>query len=245
MNPMSVPPSSTTWPLFQQINRSRRAVRDFATTPIAREDLDALLAEACLAPSSLGLQPYALHVVESGEVKTRLAAACNGQKAARTAASLVVVVTGPGLTRQRVAESHAHYQTDSSLPQSSRDYHLKELQPVALVHRWWLLPLLAIVRGLLVLLSPTRSLIPLGGQGLRQWAARSAMLAAQTLMLAASARGIDSCPMEGFRSPDVANILNLPYGVVPVLVIALGYRAENARIEPQWRRPPEQMIHRH
>lgn len=246
MQPAASPESSAeTFALFQRLNRQRRAIREFAPEPVTDADLEAVLAEACLAPSSVGLQPYELHVVKSGEAKARLATACNGQRAAKSAACLVVIVAGPGISRRRIAEAEEHYQRDAGLPQRSRDYHLHELARVRWAHSRWLLPLLALLRGLFTLLSPARSLLPLGGQGLRQWGARSAMLAAQTLMLAATARGLDSCPMEGFSGPAVARVLDLPWDSAPVVVVALGQRAATARIEPQWRRALAQMIRTH
>ena len=71
------------------------------------------------------------------------------------------------------------------------------------------------------------------------------MLAAQTLMLAAAARGLDSCPMEGFDGPAAARALRLPHGATPVVIIALGHRTPDARIEPQWRRDGAAMVVRH
>jgi nitroreductase len=89
---------------------------------------------------------------------------------------------------------------------------------------------------LLSLWKPAFTLLPLGRAGVRHWAARSALLSAQTLMLSATARGLDTCPMEGFNAAKVARLLTLPRGSVVPLVIAIGYRAEGARVEPQSRR---------
>jgi nitroreductase len=84
--------------------------------------------------------------------------------------------------------------------------------------------------------SPVYSLLPLGPSGTRHWSARSALLAAQTLMLSASAHGVDTCPMEGFNPAKVSRLLGLRRGAVIPLVIAIGYRSEQARVEPQSRR---------
>lgn len=233
------------WPAFQQINRDRRAIRDFAAASLPQADLDAILDEACLAPSSQGLQPYELHLVTTHERKDHVAEACNGQRAARTSPCLVAVVVGPSISRQRVEEARQYYQSCAALPEKSRDYHLKDLRLLELVHHRLLWPLLGALRWLLTAVSPARSFLPLGAQGLRHFGARSAMLAAQNLMLAAAARGIDSCPMEGFSGPAVAKALGLPFGVVPVVVIALGYRSATARLEPQWRRDRALMVRNH
>ncbi|HRI10644.1 MAG TPA: nitroreductase family protein, partial [Nannocystaceae bacterium] len=41
----------------------RRAIRDFAPTPVPLAALRSIVADAALAPSSMGLQPYVMHVV--------------------------------------------------------------------------------------------------------------------------------------------------------------------------------------
>lgn len=84
-----------------------------------------------------------------------------------------------------------------------------------------------------------------GALGQPVLAARNATFAAQTLMLAAAAKGVDSCPMEGFSAPKLVEILSLPRGTVIPLVIALGYRSQNARIERQWRRSLTDLIVEH
>jgi nitroreductase len=61
-------------------------------------------------------------------------------------------------------------------------------------------------------------------------------------MLAAAARGVDSCPMEGFNARKVAKILQLPRGTVIPIIVALGIRRIDARLEPQWRRPFDKAV---
>jgi nitroreductase len=57
------------------------------------------------------------------------------------------------------------------------------------------------------------------------WASKNAMLAAQTLMLAATAHGLASCPMEGFDALRVRRALGIPSRYCIPVVIALGYQA--------------------
>lgn len=64
-------------------------------------------------------------------------------------------------------------------------------------------------------------------------------------MLAAAAKGIDSCPMEGFSASRIAGLLGLPRGTVIPVIIALGYRTPAARVEPQWRRPLADLLVEH
>ncbi len=52
---------------------SRRSVRAFLPTPVAREEVEAILAAASRAPSGTNMQPWKVHVV-TGAVKAALAA---------------------------------------------------------------------------------------------------------------------------------------------------------------------------
>lgn len=59
---------------YQQIVAERRSVRDFLTTPLTDAQIQEILADAQLSPSSCNTQPWLVHVV-SGEAKDRLSAA--------------------------------------------------------------------------------------------------------------------------------------------------------------------------
>ena len=54
---------------------------------------------------------------------------------------------------------------------------------------------------------------------------RSCGLMAQTLMLAARGKGLDSCPMDGFDFDAVGKLINLPDNHVIALMVAVGKRA--------------------
>lgn len=236
---------SQPWAAFQSANRLRRAVRKFKPTRLPEEDVRALLAEAAFAPSSGNLQPYELHWVRDAALKSRIALACNGQNAAASASDLVVVVASPALGQRTAAAQLANVEASTTLEAKSKDYYRKQIRKfdrllgLGSSALWTPLVLFA------ALLRPSLSLLPIGHSGSRHWAARNAIFAAQTLMLGAAAKGIDSCPMEGFSAPKIARLLALPRGAVVPVVIALGYRADDARIEAQWRRPLAEVVVAH
>lgn len=58
---------------------------------------------------------------------------------------------------------------------------------------------------------------------------RSAAMAAQTFMLSAKALGYDTCPMIGFNSETVAQLINLPDGHIITMIIALGKADQPAK----------------
>lgn len=131
------------------------------------------------------------------------------------------------------------------LPDNSKAYYRKQVGKFQKIlglgsSAFWS-PLLFLA----ALIRPSLSLLPVGHIGSRHWAARNAIFAAQTLMLGAAAKGIDSCPMEGFSASKVAKLLGLPRGAVVPIVIALGYRAGEARVEARWRRAISDLVVSH
>ncbi len=230
------------WDAFCAINAGRRAVRDFDGRPIPDRDLRAVLEQALLAPPSGNLQAYELHWVRDPGQKKLVAEACDGQRAAATAPTLVVVVAGPRIARRTIAAQRAYVAEATCLSPKSKAYHAKQLKTFDTFARIAPLLVWAPLHWLVSLLWPVLTLLPVGASGLRHWASRSAVYAAQTLLLAASACGLDSCPMEGFNAVRVARILGLPRGVVIPVVIALGHRAPDARLEPRWRRTLEAAV---
>lgn len=224
------------WAAFQALNRHRRAIRQFNTTPIPEKDIQELLAEAMLAPSSGNLQPYQLHWIRSANLKAEIAKACHGQQAASSAAEIIAISASPAIAKRTADEQLAYVEASTSFDSKSKAYYRKQIRMfnkflgIGASALWT--PLIYIAS----LIRPSLSLLPLGNIGSKNWAARNSLFAAQTIMLAAASKEIDSCPMEGFSTSQVARLLNLPRGTVIPIVIALGYRASDARVEGRWRR---------
>ena len=233
------------WDGFQAANRFRRAIRKFNSTTIPEDDVYALLTEAAFAPSSGNMQPYELHWIREPALKARVAAACNGQKAAASAADFIVLVASPALGLRTANEQLAHVESSTALGADSKAYYRKQVGMFQKILGVGSSPLWSPLVSLAALIRPTLSLILIGHIGGRQWAACNAIFAAQTIMLGAAAKGIDSCPMEGFSASRLAKLLDLPRGSVIPLVIALGYRADDARIEAQWRYPTVDIVVSH
>jgi nitroreductase len=70
-----------------------------------------------------------------------------------------------------------------------------------------------------------------------------AVIAAQNASLAAEANGLGTCYLGtvNYTADKIAEILNLPKGVVPVAVLAVGYPDENSELTP--RLPEEAVVH--
>jgi nitroreductase len=229
--------NATHWEHFRAINSQRRSIRDFTDEQVSDEDIKDILNEALLAPSSANSQPYEIHWIKDPVIKEQVAKACNNQRAARSAKTLFVLVAGTHIVKKSI-DDHADYiETSTLLSEKSQSFNrktftaLRRFLKIAPLVIWT--PLLTLFSNLL----PALSLMPFGGIGFRQWAARNSIYAAQNLMLAAVAKGYDTCPMEGFNAQKIASILRLPYGATIPLVIAFGKKREDAIVDPQWRRP--------
>jgi albonoursin synthase len=66
-------------------------------------------------------------------------------------------------------------------------------------------------------------------------------MAAQNIMLAATAWRLGSCPVRSFNAAAVGRLLKLPAGIQPELIVTLGHPARQVRAPA--RRPAEQLIH--
>jgi nitroreductase / dihydropteridine reductase len=67
------------------------------------------------------------------------------------------------------------------------------------------------------------------------WAAKQAYIALGFGLAAAAEHKIASCPMEGFQSAEVSNILELPSTLVPVVYLAVGEAIEEDGTYPRFR----------
>lgn len=239
---MAEPPSLRDAEAFSRLNGRRRAVRAFDGTTVPDHLLRAIVAEAQLAPSSRNSQPYRFVCVRGPERLAAIVPLCNDQAAARSAAALIVMVVSKRLARETLDAWDRHLSADCGLSDRSIAYHRAELRTSRLflsVGSW---PVWSLLLAAIGMYQPATSLLPVGGAGIRHWTTRNAIFAAQTLLLAASAYGLDTCPMEGFHAVKLRRALGLPRDVLIPLVIAVGRAAADARAEPRWRKPVEEAL---
>jgi nitroreductase len=229
---------------FEKVVRNRRSVRIYDGTPVPESVMRKCLELALLAPNSSNLQMWEFYWVRSPEKKARLVEACFSQNAAKTAAEIVVCVA-----RVDKVFPHARQMLDTiekgvgSVPAAVREYYTKIVR-------------VAYTTGPFSILAPIKWIMftaigffkvvprePLGRAGLKLWAAKSTALACENLMLAFSAHGFDTCPMEGFDSRRVKRLLGLPRSSVVAMAISVGKRAPNGVYGPRVRFPSSQFLH--
>ena len=75
----------------------------------------------------------------------------------------------------------------------------------------------------------------------RYWLVKQVMLSAMVFMLAASAAGLATVPMEGFDESRVRKILKIPKSHIVPLVMPVGYSRDEDLVKS--RIPIEDLIH--
>lgn len=236
------PPESTpspAWASFEALVHSRRAVHHFADAPVDPCDVEAILASARLAPSSFNLQPYTFYWVRTPALREQLASLCLGQTAARTAPELIVCVARWDEWRS-TSEAHLAWLREQAVPAATLRFHADLYAKLRIFFARGPFNVLGRMRTLaLALAGLVRPVLrpPAGPHEHATWAVKSAALACGHAMLAARARGLDTCPLEGFDERRVARLLGLVGDRFAIpMILALGRREPGGRLDPQWRR---------
>ncbi len=206
---------------FEAVER-RRSVRRYTSKPVPPEVVERAIDAALLAPNSSNLQTWRFFWVRSPEKKAALVHACLSQGAAATAQELLVVVADRSLWKKTNAAILEIYRKAGG-PKLAFDYYGKL---IPLTYGWAILsPLRWLVIQLIGLFRPIARR-PWSPGGVDEVAIKSAALAAENFMLAITAQGFDTCPMEGFDEFRVKKLLKLGCAARVVMVISVGERSE-------------------
>jgi nitroreductase len=193
--------------IVDQVIRSRKAVRAFLPTPVPRALVEEMLRVARHAPSNSNTQPWSVHVL-AGEAKDRLSQALlRSHERDDLPASRHFPDELPAACKARQAEFGRRYYAAAGIDradaaaryrQTGRNFLFFEA-PVGLIF------------------TIDRCLAP------HSWADLGMFL--QTLMIAAKARGLDTCPQVSFVRHEavVRELLGLPAEQTVVCGMSLGH----------------------
>ena len=205
--------------IVDQAITSRRSIRAFLPTPVARADIEALLGVASRAPSGSNTQPWKVYVL-TGEIRRRLSG------------EILSAYLDPAQAADHQEEYHYY-------PQQWVSPYVDRRRKIG----WDLYALLGLTRdnkagmqaqhgrnydffdapvGLIFTIERVME------QG--SWLDYGMFL--QSLMIAARARGLDTCPQAAFTQfhKVIARVLQIPDGEQLVCGMALGY-ADHSKIE--------------
>lgn len=176
----------------------RYATKRMNGKPVPQDKIETIVEAARLAPSSMGLQPYTLFVIENPETKAKLQPAAYNQPQILEASHLLVFAAWNDVTTEHVDTYINDIATTRGVPAETLDGFKASL--------------MGIVNG------RTK-------EQKHEWAARQAYIAFGTAIAAAATEQVDATPMEGFVPAQVDEILGLAEkGLRSVTILALGYR---------------------
>ncbi len=223
----------------------RRSVRVYKDESIDSEKVKQCLVNASLAPTSSNLQLWEFYHITDKDTLGKMAEACLGQNAAKTAQQIVVVVSRKDLWRKR-AKANLAFLDASYGTEKHGDKHAKR-KKMASTYYGKIIP--TVYSDFLGILGLIKYLVfqiigvfrPIYRQtrlsDMRIVAHKSAGLAAQNFMISMAAIDYDTCPMEGSDTLRVKRILNLPRGAEINMVIGCGIRDDKGIYGQRFRVP--------
>jgi nitroreductase len=178
--------------------------------------LQNILESTRLAPTSLGLQPFDVLVVEDESLRTKLSPAIYNQPQVKESSALIIFAAWKNVPVEKIdayinniAETR---KTTVAALEGFRNMILDSIQGKT-------------------------------ADQVFQWTARQSYIALGYATAAAAFEKVDSTPMEGFNPAEVNRILGLEEkGLSAVSILAIGYRDEEKDImakAPKVRRPAE------
>lgn len=197
----------------------RYATKKFNAEKVIPEEKIAVLTEAFnLTPTSYGLQPLKLVVIQNQKLQEQLFKYTYKQKQIITASHVLVICVEQNISSEFIVE---HFEREKSF----RNTPDKILAP----YRDYLINFFKSKNDAFV----------------REWAINQAYLALGNLLTVCASLEIDACPMEGFEPKKYDELLKLDEkDLASVLVIPIGYRAEDDMFSEfkKVRRPLEDTI---
>ena len=220
----------------------RRSVRIYdSEKKIDTANVKRCIEQATLAPTSSNLQLWEFYHIISPEVKNQVALNCYNQPAAKTAQELVIPVVRLDLWRERIQSNINFIQSNIKSPEDEQkikgalSYYQKIIPKLYRGTSFWI----GLIQKIKVSLDGLRkvSYREVSAADLRVVGHKSAALAAQNFMMSMAALGYDTCPMEGFDSQRLKQILGLPKKAQISMVIGCGIRKPEGVYGERFRLP--------
>lgn len=179
----------------------RYAAKKMNGQKVPAEKLHNILEAINLAPTSMGLQPFHVIVVEDEELRKKLAPAMYNQPQITAGSAVVIFAAWDNVTEEHIDE----YLRNTAKVRGIKVEDLGGFREM----------LMGAIKG--------RS-----AENLQQWSARQAYIALGVGVTAAAIEKVDTTPMEGFNPAAVDEVLGLKEkGLTSVVALALGYRDDS------------------
>jgi len=176
----------------------RYAVKRMNGNKIPEATMNTILEATKLAPSSFGLTPYNIIVIEDEETRKKLQPHFYNQPQVGESSALVIFATWNSITEKEVAEYMQEIADERGVP-------VESLNDFA-----------SYING---------SIKNLTAEQLQIWASKQTYIALGFTLVAAATEEIDATPMEGFKPDAVDEALGLKaLGLHSAVAVTLGYR---------------------
>lgn len=178
----------------------RYATKKMNGDRIPQDKLERILEATRLAPSSYGLTPYQVIVVEDQELKEQLVGACYGQTQLKDSSAVLVFATWDTIDEESVGNYINTIAKERNLPVDN----LNDFKGMMV--------------GTITNMTEEKKTI---------WAQKQVYIGLGFSLVASALEGVDSTPMEGFVPSKVDEILGLKeLGLSSTVILTLGYRDE-------------------
>ncbi|OPA76167.1 nitroreductase family protein [Paenibacillus selenitireducens] len=192
--------NTTTTVDFMQVVNDRHAVKKYdSSVKISKAELTELIETATKAPSAWNLQHWKFVVIDDQAQKEKLLPIAYGQQQV-VEASAVIAVLGDLEANKNAETIFGGAVQAGQLPQEVKDMIVGQIEGAYK--------------------SP---------QVARDSAVLNGSLAAMQLMLAAKAKGYDTCAMGGYDAVKFAEAFKVPSRYIPLMLISVGKAATPAR----------------
>lgn len=187
---------------FIQLMQDRRSIRSFdPAVKISQEEMLQMIEEATTAPSSVNMQPWRFHVVQSEEVKAKLKPLVRFNVNQLETSSAMILIFGDMKCQEFGPEIYNKAVDQGKMSPEVRDYQLGAIMPM--YDR----------------LTPEQ---------MNDVVKIDASLAAMQLMLVAKVHGYDTNAIGGFEADQLADAIGLDSErYVPVMILAIGKGMES------------------
>jgi len=180
----------------------RYATKRMTGEKVSDAHLAQILEAIQLSPSSRGLQPYKIFVIEADEWKKKIQPVADGQPQIVECSHLLVFCVEVSTSKEKLESYIRHLAVERNLTLEKLD-------------------------GLKSVLF--RDQLPMNEEQYYHWAAKQAYIALAYGQLMANTLGIDAAALEGFSPKELDELLDLKnQGLRSAVLLAIGYRDENA-----------------
>jgi nitroreductase / dihydropteridine reductase len=195
---------------FKDLLEQRYAAKAFKAETVPEDTMLELFEMIRLAPSGLNIQPWRIKVVSDAGSKAKLLAAAPDEPQIGACSHLLVFCADTDWEEQ--TQKLGRTMKEKTVPDK--------------------------IWGIVMGIAEEMAKEP--ADELRGWIIGNVYIAATYGILGAEALGLDTCPMTHFPPAEFSRILDLPGNVTPVLLLAVGYAADEPK--PKWRYPLSEIL---